>query len=195
MLEDSQRRAARHRRRYHCARLHRHLACSRFSGASIPEGMVDVIEQQPHVALAMGVISHIRRAAAGRHRHRSGRVQPHERRLHVSGRAVRFAGPDDIMVDELLRRSRRSCKWATPSTCSTTTGTSRGIIEGGKLARMVVPARASCRIWTPHTGKVSQIYVKLDDPANTDAVVDESEAAAARTTRSTPWRSSPPCST
>ena len=45
-----------------------------------------------------------------------------------------------------------------------------GIIEGGKLARIVV-SKATLQELDAATGKVSTIFVKLDDPANTDAVV------------------------
>jgi putative ABC transport system permease protein len=48
----------------------------------------------------------------------------------------------------------------------------RGIIEGGKLARIVVSLK-TLQDLDSATGKVSQIYIKLDTPANTDLVVQE----------------------
>ena len=45
-----------------------------------------------------------------------------------------------------------------------------GIVEPGKLARVVLP-RARLQELAAATGKLSQIWLKLDDPANTDSVI------------------------
>jgi putative ABC transport system permease protein len=82
-----------------------------------------------------------------------------------------FQGPDDVIIDRfyaaqqkvhagqritLLNRQWRVC----------------GIIEGGKLARIVFPL-AVLQDKASATDHVSQVYLKLDDPANTAAVVQE----------------------
>lgn len=43
-----------------------------------------------------------------------------------------------------------------------------GVMESGKLSHIVLPLD-SLQVKTGNTGKVSQIYLKLDDPANTRA--------------------------
>jgi len=80
-----------------------------------------------------------------------------------------FQGPEDVIIDQfyadeqhahvgdrisLLNKPWRVC----------------GIIEGGKLAHIVFPLGV-LQEKTSSTGNVSQIYLKLDDPANTAAVV------------------------
>jgi putative ABC transport system permease protein len=45
-----------------------------------------------------------------------------------------------------------------------------GIVEAGKLARLFVPLR-TLQDLTGNTGKLSQAYLKLDDPAKTEAVI------------------------
>src|SRR5262249_16924808 len=47
-----------------------------------------------------------------------------------------------------------------------------GVIAGGKLARVIFPIEVLQDL-TSNTGKLSQIYLKLDDPANTDAVIKD----------------------
>ena len=46
-----------------------------------------------------------------------------------------------------------------------------GVMESGKLSHIVLPLD-SLQAKTGNTGKVSQIYLKLDDPANTRATVE-----------------------
>jgi len=77
--------------------------------------------------------------------------------------------PNDLLVDryyaqqhqlgvgssvELMNRRWRVC----------------GIFEEGKLARLVIPIQVLQDL-TSNPGKLSQIFVKVDKPANTDAVV------------------------
>ena len=50
-----------------------------------------------------------------------------------------------------------------------------GIVEPGKLARVFMPLRVLQDL-TGSTGKLSQVFVKLDDSRNTDAVIQEVKA-------------------
>jgi putative ABC transport system permease protein len=50
-----------------------------------------------------------------------------------------------------------------------------GVAEGGKLARLAVPMR-TLQDLTGNTAKVSQIFVKVDNPANIPAVMAELKA-------------------
>ncbi len=135
-----------------------------FSGASIPEKkMVDVIQEQPHVKLAMGVINH-----------------PIELPLNIMGidldtfnqmsggftylEGGPFQGPDDILIDKYYA-AQKHVKAGGPLMLMNHKWRVAGIIEGGKLARIVVQKKVLQEL-DAATGKVSLIYVKLDDPAN-----------------------------
>lgn len=139
-----------------------------FSSAGMPEKMLEYFRKQPHVVYAAGSV-----------------VQPIggintvsgidlQEFTHISGdfRYVEggpFQSPDDIIVDDwyarqahkkvgdtinLLNRDWRIC----------------GVVEAGKLARLIVQ-RKTLQELTGNTGKLSQVFLKLDDPKNTGAVI------------------------
>lgn len=139
------------------------------SSATIDQRLVDWLQKQPHVTMAMGTVIHPLRGldtVTGINL---------ERFNAMSGgfgfvQGGRFERPDDIMVDryfaqqnglsvaasmEVLNRKWRVC----------------GIFEGGKLARVVVPMDRLQEL-TGNTGKVSQLYAKVDAPANIQGVID-----------------------
>jgi len=140
------------------------------SSASINEGLVRKLEEQPNVKLAMGVIVH-----------------PIEQPLNImgidldkfnqmSGGFTYLAGGPlqgdfDVLIDRYYAAQKHvgvgdSLKmmnhdWRVA-----------GIIEGGKLARIVVKKRVLQDL-DAATGKVSVIYVKCDDPSQANAVAAE----------------------
>ncbi len=139
------------------------------SGAPIPQQMVDFLAGQPHVKLAMGVVNYpvqgVTLGATGVDLKQFDQMSGGFTYLHGGP----FQGPDDVIIDQfyadeqhahvgdritLLNKPWRVC----------------GIIEGGKLAHIVFPLGV-LQEKTSSTGNVSQIYLKLDDPANTAAVV------------------------
>jgi putative ABC transport system permease protein len=85
---------------------------------------------------------------------------------YVRGRGLR--DPDDILVDELYARQKKlhigsivslkNHEWHLV-----------GIIEGGKLARVVVSLKRLQDVL--HIEYVTHIYLKLDDPGNSEAVL------------------------
>jgi putative ABC transport system permease protein len=142
-----------------------------FTGAPIPQHMVGFLAKQPHVKLAMGVVNHpiqgVTLGATGIDLKTFDRMNGGFK--YIEGGP--FQGPDDVIIDRfyaaqqkvhagqritLLNQQWRVC----------------GIIEGGKLARIVFPL-AVLQDKTSVTDHVSQVYLKLDDPANTAAVVQE----------------------
>jgi putative ABC transport system permease protein len=141
------------------------------SGAPIPQQMVGFLATQPHVKLAMGVVNHpvqgVTLGATGVDLKTFDQMNGGFK--YTEGGP--FQGPDDVIIDRfyaaqqkvhagqritLLNRQWRVC----------------GIIEGGKLARIVFPL-AVLQDKASATDHVSQVYLKLDDPANTAAVVQE----------------------
>jgi putative ABC transport system permease protein len=137
------------------------------SAATLPEGLVRKLEEQPHVSMAMGVIVH-----------------PIEQPLNImgidlekfnrmsGGFTYRAGGPlrndDDVLIDRYYAAQRKvgigdSLKMLNQD------WRVAGIIEGGKLARVVVK-KTVLQTLDAATGKVSVIYVKCDEPSRTDAV-------------------------
>ena len=139
------------------------------SADSLPEKYVSYFRSDvPHVKLALGVINHsidfpliITGLNLDEFNSMSGGF------TYTAGHGLR--GPDDILVDTLYARQK---KLRIGSTITLLNHNWRlvGIIEGGKLARVVASLETLQQVLD--TGaKVTSIYLKLDDPANIDAVV------------------------
>jgi putative ABC transport system permease protein len=80
-----------------------------------------------------------------------------------------FRGPSDVLVDSYYAEQHKYRVGAT-LTLLNLPWTLRGIYEPGMLARLVVPL-GTLQDLTANRDKVSVIYVKLDDPARTSAVI------------------------
>lgn len=139
-----------------------------FSSAPMSEGLVKFFSEQPHVTVATGTIAQpiggidtVTGVDLEKFSHLNGGFR------YLAGGP--FRGDDDIMVDEryakqnglkigstvkLLNKQWRIC----------------GIFESGKLARMVLPLHKLQEL-TGNTGKLTQIFVKLDDPKLTNDTV------------------------
>jgi putative ABC transport system permease protein len=131
--------------------------------------VVKAVEKLPHVKLATGVVNvgieSVLVSAAGIDLPAFTAMSGGVRLLD----GTTFKGPEDVMVDEywaaekhltvggpieLFNRKWRVC----------------GIYAGGLLARVLFPLPVLQDI-SNNAGRVSQIYVKLDDPANTGDVL------------------------
>jgi len=141
-----------------------------FSGASIPMGMVELVQHEPHVKLAMGVINHpidlplvITGIDVAKFNRMTGGFTFDE------GRPLQ--GPDDILVDRFYAEQHHAHAGQTISLMGHAWHIA-GVIEPGKLARLVVQMPTLQNL-DAATGKIGQIYVKVDDPANINLVVDE----------------------
>jgi putative ABC transport system permease protein len=77
--------------------------------------------------------------------------------------------PDDIIVDRYYARQNNLRAGSKVSLLNRAWRVS-GIFEEGKLARIVLPLRTLQEL-TGNTGKLSQIYVKVEDPAQVRAVI------------------------
>ncbi len=143
------------------------------ANGSMPEAVAGALVKLPHVRMAVGVLNvlvdGVFMGAAGIDMVQFERMSGPFRFLQGGP----FEGPNDrrdVMVDEdfaderhiqmgdsitLLNRKWRVC----------------GIFEGGKLAKVVLPLKVLQDL-SVNTNKVTQIYLKLDDPANTQAVID-----------------------
>jgi len=124
--------------------------------------------QVPHVKLAMGVINHsiefplfITGLNLNEFDAMSGGF------VYAAG--TRLHDPDDILVDTLYARQKKLHIGSTIPLLNHSWHLV-GIIEGGKLARVVVSLKTLQRVLGQESPHVTSIYLKLDDPANIDAV-------------------------
>lgn len=144
------------------------------SGAPIPEKLVDAIEKKPHVALAMGMIVHpvssvsfVSGILLDQFNEMSGGFK------YLEGGP--FRSPDDVIVDEYYARQHRLHAGDQVTDILNQRWHVAGVAEGGKLARLAVPMH-TLQDLTGNTGKVSQIFVKADKPADIPAVLAELKA-------------------
>lgn len=139
-----------------------------FSG-NMSQGIVGFLRKQPHVTLATGTLvqsvgnlDSITGISLDEFSSMSGGLR------YLAGGP--FTGPDDIVVDSVFASSRKlkpgdsinlGLQWRVT-----------GIVEAGKLSRIFAPLESLQEKYSARD-KVSVIYVKLDAPANTAAVVDQ----------------------
>jgi putative ABC transport system permease protein len=135
---------------------------------TMPEKIVDVVRAQPHVAMATGTyVKYIDsfNSITGIHLDEfnamSGGLKVIKGRL--------FQDPDDLVVDEIFAQQHHlkpgstidfGNKWRVS-----------GIVEQGKLSRTFADISRMQELYSAR-GLVSTIYVKLDNPANTGAVIE-----------------------
>lgn len=139
-----------------------------FSSAPMPEKLLAFFSKQPHVVLATGTVTQPLRGIEsvtgidlGPFTSLSGGFR------YVAGGP--FQGPDDLIIDD---RYAEQNKLQPGSSVMIWTRKWRvcGIVEAGKLARLMVPLKVLQDL-TSNTGKLTQIFLKVDNPKNTDAVI------------------------
>ena len=140
------------------------------SADSVPEKYVEYCRSQvPHVKLAMGVINHsidFPLVVTGLNLDEFSAMSGGFR--YLEGRPLRE--PDDILVDKLYARQKKVHPGAT-ITLLNHPWHLVGIIDTGKLARVVVSLNTLQEILDPNAKKVTAVYLKLDDTAHIDNVV------------------------
>ncbi len=137
--------------------------------SNMPEKLVDRLHQLPHVTQATGVAAHV---VSGWTTVNGIDVAAFEQ---MSGRFVfreghSFQKPDDIILDTFYAQQAHvhagdkikffDRQWNVA-----------GVVEPGKLAHIFLPIKV-VQDFDDTTGRVAQIYLKLDDPANTNTVID-----------------------
>ena len=140
------------------------------TGGAMPQAVAGALRLVPHVQMTMGVLNvaveGVLMGAIGVDVDEVNRMSGGFEML--SGTS--FQGPDDVMIDEsyaseknahvggylsLLNRKWRVC----------------GIFRGGMMAHIVFPL-VPLQDLTEHKNQVTQIYAKLDNPANTRQVIE-----------------------
>jgi len=135
--------------------------------ASMSSGVVTKIDQQPNVKMATGVLqqgtdlfNYITGLDLAQFDKLSGGFR------FVSGGP--FQRPNDVLLDEYYAKQHNDHLGQTIMLLNLPWHVA-GIYEPGMLTHVVVPL-ATLQDLTANTGKVSMIYVKLDNPSQTDQV-------------------------
>ncbi len=144
-----------------------------FSGAPMSETLVSWARRQPHVVLATGMILQLINgitAVTG--------INLDEFKKMSGGfeylKGGPFQEPGDILIDDFYAAEKKAHVGGTISVMNHNWRVC-GIIGHGKLARIVLPITVVQDL-SANPGKVSFIYLKLDDTANTDTVVNSLKA-------------------
>ena len=136
----------------------------------ISDKIVDWLGKQPHVKMAVGAVNQpvqgITLGATGIDLKQFDRMSGGFTYLHGGP----FQAPGDVIIDQFYADQQRAHVGDRIVILNTPWRVS-GIIEGGKLAHIVFPLGV-LQEKPSHIGQVSQIYLKLDDVANTAAVVE-----------------------
>lgn len=138
------------------------------SSASMSEKMLSFLEEQPHVKDAAGTVVHPVggvNTVTGIDLDEFNKISGGFRYL----KGGRFEQPGDVIVDEYYARQGNLRVGSTIELMNRDWRVC-GIVEPGKLARIVIPRR-TLQDLVGATGKLSSIFVKLDDPANTQQVI------------------------
>ncbi len=84
----------------------------------------------------------------------------------------KFQNPDDVIIDDIFAGSGKGYHVGDPLTVQNHPFRISGIVEHGKGARKMIPIDTMGRL-TDAEDKASMFYIKCDNPANDDAVIQE----------------------
>jgi putative ABC transport system permease protein len=138
-------------------------------GVSFTEDYIPYLEKQPHVVLATGTLMQ----GTGFLTSVTGLDLPQFQKMSgpfrfLSGRMCEK--PDEVIVDEYYAR-QHNLRPGDHIVLLNRAWRVSGVFEQGKLARVIIPLKTLQQL-TGNTGKVMVIYVKLDNPAHTQQVID-----------------------
>ncbi len=140
-----------------------------FNTGQVPDKFVGLVEKQPHVVQAIGVLAQGVELITTMQGVNIGGLEK------MSGGIALVAGhlpnaPDDLLVDRYYAEQnhiRVGQRWKLINHQFTVCG----IMQGGVLGRLIVPLETLQNL-TSNNGKVSEILVKLDNSAMTNQEVD-----------------------
>ncbi len=142
------------------------------TGSPMPIKVAGILAKLPHVENVAPVITQV--STAGTLEIITG-IDPQSYEKLSGGFRYKeggpFQAPNDVIVDDLFAQAKHS---KVGDTIEILNNPFRicGIVEHGKGGRKFLPLR-TLQDLTGAKDKASQMYLKLDDPANADVVVDE----------------------
>jgi len=134
----------------------------------MPAKVVSVVEQQPNVKIATGVLTQ----GTGGFNYVTGVDLVQFNKLSGGFRFRKggpFEHPDDVIVDQYYAEEHKLRVGSTVMILNRPWRVS-GIYEPGMLTRVVVPLDVLQDL-TANTGKITMVYVKLDNPAETTQAI------------------------
>ncbi len=145
------------------------------SGAPMPAKIVDVLRKLPHVAVASPVIQKLN--TAGKIEILYGIEYPSFDALKpfvfLSGGP--FQGPNDAIIDDIAASADGGYRVGEQIKIMDHPFRIVGIVEHGKGGRKLIPIDTMGELMGAE-GKASLFYIKCDDPANENAVIQEIHA-------------------
>src|SRR5215472_4680673 len=144
------------------------------SSSPMSEKLVPLLMKQPHVTFATGTMGQ----PLGGFDVLTGIDLAQFNRLSGGFRFVsggRLENDDDVIVDEYFAREK-NLRVGSTITLANHPWRVSGIFESGKLSHICVRLNV-LQTLTGNSGRLSQIYVKVDDPARARLVVDQLRAA------------------
>jgi putative ABC transport system permease protein len=142
------------------------------SGAPVSAKIADVLRPMPHVKVVSPVVWEI--ATGGGVEVIDGIDLPSFEALSGPFQYVKggpFQGPNDVLVDDFIAAQKHVTVGDTMEILNQKFRIC-GVVENGRGARKFVPMKTMQDL-IGADGKASVFYLKLDDPANIDAVVSE----------------------
>jgi putative ABC transport system permease protein len=143
-------------------------AAINFSGATLSERFLDFLQKQPHVEVAAGVLNHniqLPLTVTGIDLDRFNAMSSGFTYLEGGP----FRQPDDMIVDRYYSAERHVHAGDTIMLLNRPWHVS-GVVEVGKLSHIFVQLNVLQGL-DSSTGKLSQIFLKLDNPSHTNAVI------------------------
>jgi putative ABC transport system permease protein len=138
------------------------------SGANMDEKIVGVVRKEPHVALATGTliqkVGPLFQSVAGIHLDEFSEMSGGFH--YVAGGP--FTGPNELVVDEVEAKTNHLKPGSVLDFGTKFRVT--GIVESGKMSRMFAKIEPLQELYS-QTGKISVVWVKVDDPANIPTVI------------------------
>jgi putative ABC transport system permease protein len=139
------------------------------TGAPLPEKLVDRLENEPHVVQAMGALNF---SISGFTYVAGVNIDDFKR---MSGgfkflEGTSFRRPDDIIIDDFYARQNNIHAGGTLKILNRQWHVA-GVVEPGKLSHLTLPLHVLQDL-TGAQGRVTQIFLKLDDPGRAPEVID-----------------------
>jgi putative ABC transport system permease protein len=141
--------------------------------ANMPAKIMSVVEKEPHVVAVTGVLTQ----GTGGFSYVTGIDLARFNKLSGGFHFLEggpFQQPDDVMVDSYYASERKLHVGDTIQSLNRSWRVS-GIYEAGTLTRIVVPLD-TLQDLTANIGKITMVYVKLDDPSRTNEVIESLRA-------------------
>ena len=141
-------------------------------GAPMPVTLTDFFRRLPHVTVASPVIQDFNMGSSieilyGIDYESYNALKPF---IFVAG--GRFQSPDDVIIDDIYAKSGKGYRVGDTMTIKNHTFRVCGIVESGRGGRRLVPIDTLGSL-IGSDGKASVFYLKIDNPANNNAVMDE----------------------